>query len=223
MSWLKELKGILKPGQAYYVMFRFKGLVVKRKMKLLEYDFKEKFLVFASPNGNVSKLIPAGENLYVFVDRWNMYIKASIFSERKGKLFLYIEDLVPPPPFINRQYVRVEPDPGSPVKVEIIAGDRSFKGEVKDISEAGIGIILDRKNISDEELIELKKIKRLEANISLPIGNIKAILELRHILELDRYRVLLGFSMKVSKLDERTLQKYIFERQREIAKEISSL
>ncbi len=223
MNWLKELKDILKPGQLYYVMFRFKGLVVKRKMKLLEYDSKERFLIFLSQNGNVSKLLPAGESLYVFVDKWNMYVQASIFSERKGKLYLYIEDLVPPPPFVNRQYVRVEPDPGSPVKVELRFGDRCLKGEVKDISEAGVGVIIDRKNITEEELIEIKNFKDIGATISLPNGNVEAKLELRHILELDRYRVLLGFSMKVSKLDERILQKYIFERQREIAKEISSL
>ena len=222
MEWFKELKKLLKPGQLYHVMFKFRGLVVKRKLKLIEYEPKEKFIIFQSQN-SISKLLPVGESLHILVPGWDMYIKTNIFSERKGKLYLYIEELTPPPPFVNREYVRVEPDPNEPVKVKLELKGKSLEGVVKDISEVGVGIIFDRKDLSEEDIILMKDTRKFRGEIHLPNACVSAILHLEHITDLDRFKVLMGFSIDVGNIGKKELQRYIFERQREIAKEISNL
>ncbi len=222
MESLRELKKLLKPGQFYHVMFKFRGLVVKRKLKLLEYDAKEKFIVFQHQS-SISKLLPVGESLYVLVPGWDMYIKTNIFSERKGKLYLYIEGLTPPPPFVNREYVRVEPDPNEPVRVKLNLKEKSLEGTVKDISEVGVGVIFDRKDLSEEDIILMKDMRKFKGEIHLPKACFNAVLNLEHITDIDRFKILMGFSIDAGKVGKRELQRYIFERQREIAKELSNL
>ncbi len=223
MKWLRELKNIFKPGNYYYITFSFKGLVVKRKFKLIEYDPKERLVIFKNPYGGMFKLLSTEDKPYIQVPEWKMYVQTSIFSEREGRLYLYIEDLTPPPPFVTREYVRVEVDQGNPVRVIVSAEGKTYEGYARDVSEKGIGVVFDRKDVGEEDIYIMKNTEELEAEILFPTGKVEAKLKLKHVTDIDKYKVLLGFSINVDKFNERELQKYIFERQREIAKELSSL
>ncbi len=114
---------------------------------------------------------------------------------------------------LNRSYVRVKVPESSPITA-LINGTSFF---VDDISEAGLGIVTTQEYLKN---IEEGKEYDITLNICKDNVNLKGIVVYKRKVGNNLYRIGIKFT-DVKERDRNKIARYIFERQREIAKKIA--
>lgn len=175
---------------------------------------------------------------HIFSDRNPIYIKLEeifllcrLFSNIRDELVLEAESPVPAPPIVLREYIRVRPAEAQPVYVSFcMEGVCIVKVKATDISESGIGVILQEEDASklmdmlSHLVADIEKIHSpFEIEIELPKEEkIRATGELKNIIKEDIY-VRLGFKMEFSEDQRKKVRRYVMQRQMEIKEQLESL
>ncbi len=229
---MEKLSDIFKTGKVYDVLTKYKEVPVKAPMPLLWVDEEGRLLGFDWKKVTVKKAFSSLEPVYVKVSP-SEYAKTQIFSNLGKELVLVLESLVPPPEFINRKSVRVEPDEEKPVKVEIIFNGKRIEGNATDVSETGVGVKLPLEGNNDfvefvkEKLKSLQEKENLEFDVKVHLpdnGTAQGKGKVRNLLGSgkDLY-VRLGFEVEFPRRELDKIRRYVIQRQKEIIQSLRML
>ncbi len=222
----KPLRHIFKIGGRYEVITKYKEIPIKAVMPLKWIEEGDRFLGFDWSKVNVKRAYSTLDNVYVKLGQ-DSYAQTSVFSNLGKELVLVFESIVPPPEFIRRKTLRVEPDPSQPVYANVCVDDTcSIRSEVKDISETGVGLTISRGR-SGEFYNKLREILSnpessmripFSITVELPDGEkVRGHGDLRNVIGLgEEVYIKLGFKVDYSREDLEKLRRYILHRQQEI-------
>ncbi len=227
-----KVSEILKEGNSYEIITKYKEIPIKVRMKLKWISDEDNLAGFDWKLVSYKKAFSTLDPVYVKLSE-DKYLRSQVFSNLGKELVLSIEEITSPPEFIKRRFVRVEPHEKKPVVVIFNINNKKIKVNAKDISETGVGILLDRKK--DREIIkfleeELKKLKtgeflECEIEINLPeMGNVRGKGKLKNVIDFENgVYTRLGFEASFPKEDIYKIRKYVLERQKEIIQSLRML
>ncbi|WP_457599993.1 hypothetical protein [Hydrogenivirga sp.] len=216
---------VFKEGEYYDVITKYKEIPVKANMKLNWIDDEGRLLGFDWGRTHVRAAFSTLDPIYIKLTP-KEYVQTQVFSNLGKELVLTVENFVEPPEFVKRHSVRVEPDENKPVMLEFRYDGRQFELSAKDISETGVGIMLDSER--DRELIDflqekldaLKEDEYIEFPIRVHLPNEETASgtgRLRNVVGLDRdVYVRLGFEVDFPREELTKIRKYVIDRQKEI-------
>ncbi len=229
----RELGNIFRVGSKYEVITKYKEIPIKAVMPLKWIEEEDRFLGFDWSRVPVKRAYSTLDHVYVKLES-NEYAETSVFSNLGKELVLVFERVVPPPEFIKRKTVRVEPDPNHPIYANICVDDTcSIRSEVKDISETGIGLTLrrDKNEKFYNKLVEMlsnpeESVKvPFSVRVELPDGvEVRGHGDLRNVVGVgEEVYIRLGFKVDYSREDMDKLRRYILHRQQEIIQSLKIL
>ncbi len=213
-------------GKVYSLITKYKEVPVRANMKLSWIDEEGRLLGFSWGRTQLRGAFSTLDPVYVEVTP-EEFAKTQVFSNLGKELVLMLENFVPPPDFIKRRSVRVEPDENKPVKVIVEAEGTKLETEAKDVSETGVGL---RVSIEEhKEFVELLRElsenpkeaeKTFNIKVLLPDGEeAKGTGKLRNVIGLGRdVYVRIGFEVSFPKREISKIRKYVMERQKEIVR-----
>ena len=181
-----------------------KGIIKKVREDKVEIELVGRCLI--------TPVISAGDIFWLKSPSVSKPVKLEVLGLKNSTLFAGIisyDDLF----LEKRQYVRVIPE--KPIPVYIRSYNVNVVGEMIDISVGGIGVFL-KENAVDKGLVA-------ELEFKLKEESIKTLGECRYVIRWkDGYRA--GFKfIDLSKEYENKISEYVFERQREILRELRAL
>ncbi len=214
----------LKEGNTYEIITSYREIPIRLRLKLKWLEEEDKLAGFDGSNYPLIKVFSSETPVYIKLDE-DVYLKTSMFSNLRHELVLKVEGETPPPPFIKREVVRVEPDPSKPVYANLCIDDVcSFRLQVANISERGLCVLVHHQ---DEDIIKrleemVEKHGKDKPNISVEIefpdgevargqGEIKSITEKE-----DDIYVKIGLLLSGYPDELRKISNYVLNRQREI-------
>lgn len=197
---------ILKKKEIEVYAF-YDEIPIKVKLELHDVDFDKQQIVW-SFNDKLKLPLTKSKELY-FQENETVYTLVVIIYNEKEIITTFPTIAVEPK--LKRRYIRVRTTENNPVYVEI----RNIKGKSIDISERGVGIIVN--DIGELETGQIYNIKlEIKGNIYDLKGKIIYITE----VEPGTYRIGIQFT-DISQKIEDIIFKYILDRQREVIKKIS--
>ncbi len=225
-----KLREVFSVGEHYNVVTKYKEIPVRANLRLNWIDEEGRLLGFDWGRTHLRGAFSTLDPVYVEVNS-EEYAQTQVFSNLGKELVLMLENFVEPPEFINRRSVRVEPDENRPVKVVIEAEDIRVETMAKDVSETGVGVILN--NQEHREFIDLLKEISEKTKDTDRVGEfrIKVLLPedveatgkgvLRNAVGLGRdVYVRIGFEVSFPKKEMVKIRRYVLNRQKEIIKSL---
>ncbi|ACO03038.1 MAG TPA: PilZ domain-containing protein [Persephonella sp.] len=206
-SFLREVLNWMKEQDSIEVAVFFNEVPVKAKLKVLDIDYERKQIIWSF---NEKLRIPLLDNRVIYFKYRNDIFIATVIIHDDKEMVTSFPTLALEPK-LNRRYVRVTTSPENPAFL-IIDGK---KYPIEDISEAGIGIILP----SDIGLKEGEE-KEMELELKGTVFDIKG----KIVYIKDQGNNLIRVGIKLLDIPNRVrnqIVKYVFERQRDIAKKIT--
>ncbi|GAB6065536.1 PilZ domain-containing protein [Aquifex pyrophilus] len=220
-----KLSEIFKEGEKYDISTKFKELPVKTKLRLSWIDDSSKLLGFSWGKCIFKGAFQPKTEVYINVN--DKYAYGKVVSNA-NELVIEFEEFREKPAFIDRKAVRVEPDPSNPVIVELSVNSYNLKVPAKDISETGVGVILEKNTPKADEVIELLQNNPsawFNLYVHLPkhgTAHAKGRVRNLNVSEEGVY-IRIGFEAEYSPKDKDKVRKYVFERQQEIIKSLKML
>ncbi|WP_461831916.1 PilZ domain-containing protein [Aquifex sp.] len=220
-----KLSEIFKEGETYDISTKFKELPVKTKLRLSWIDDASNLLGFSWRKCIFKGAFQPQTGVYITVG--DKYAYGKVVSNGE-ELVIEFEEFREKPAFIERRTVRVETDPSNPVIVELNVNSYRLKAPAKDISETGVGIILERNTHKADEVIEILRSNPsawFNLYIHLPkYGTAHAKGRVRNFnVSEEGIYIRIGFEAEYSPNDKEKVRKYVFERQQEIIKSLKML
>jgi c-di-GMP-binding flagellar brake protein YcgR len=206
-GFLREILNWMKDQENIEVAVFFNEVPVKAKLKVLDIDYERKQIIWSF---NEKLRIPLLDNRVVYFKYRNDIFIATVIIHDDKEMVTSFPSLALEPK-LNRKYVRVTTSPENPAF--LILGNKKYP--VEDISEAGIGIILP-SDIGLQEGEELDMKLELKNNVFDIKGKI--------VYMKDQGNNLVRAGIKLLDIPNRVrnqIAKYVFERQRDIAKKIT--
>ncbi|WP_457641588.1 flagellar brake protein [Persephonella sp.] len=200
LNWLKSQDGV-------EVAVFFNEVPIKAKLKVNDIDYEKKQIIWSF---NEKLKVPLLDNRDIYFKyRDNVYVITVIIHNNKEMVTSFPSLALEPK--LNRRYVRVTTSPENPAYVTI----KGKKFQINDISEEGIGIILP---------VDLDLRENEEIDMELEIkGNIFPV-KGKIVYTKNQGKNLVRVGIKLLNIPNRVrnqIVKYVFERQRDIAKKIS--
>ncbi len=228
----EKVYDILKTGEHYSIITKYKEVPVKAHLKLSWTDREGNLLGFDWRRSHLKPAFSTLDSVYVKLNPQE-YIKTQVFSNLGKELVLSVDDIVSPPEFIKRRAVRVEPDENRPVKVRIYFNHNSLDALASDVSETGVGISLDIN--SNRDFVEFIKAKleelredefiELSIHVELPCGDVvEGTGRLKNVIGLGKdVYVRVGFEINFPKKEINKIKNYVMDRQKEIVQSLRLL
>jgi len=222
---MSELDRLFKVGKKYHIATKFKELPVKTQLSLSWIDKTSNLLGFSWGRCIFKGAFNPGTEVYI--NTGNRYAYGKVVSN-SGDLVVEFKELREQPEFIKRRTVRVEPDPANPVIVELTVDSYKLKVMAKDISETGVGVILEKDTPASSDVIELIQ-KRpsswFDLYVYLPkYGKAHAKGRVRNLnISEEGIYIRIGFEVEYSEKDKDKVRRYVLERQQEIIKALKML
>ena len=229
MSRLR-LEEVFRVGNRYSIVTKYKEIPVRVNLRLNWVDEEGRLLGFDWGRTHLRGAFSTLDPVYVELSG-EEFAQTQVFSNLGKELVLMLENFVGPPEFVKRRSVRVEPDENKPVRVVINADGVSVETKAKDISETGVGVILDKEAHRDfidllEDISEGLKAgdlgREFTIRIMLPSGE-EAVGtgRLRNVIGLGKdVYVRLGFEVSFPRKEITKIRRYVLERQKEIIKSL---
>ncbi len=224
-----RISEVFRRGAVYDVVTKYKEIPVKARLKLNWVDNEGRLLGFDWGRTNLKYAFSTLDPVYIKLDQ-KEYAQTQVFSNLGKELVLMVENFVEPPEFIRRRSVRVEPDENRPVLVEALFEDRKLETVAKDISETGVGVVLNTKahrefvDFIKERFTDPKENEALEfrVRVHLPdIGTAEGKGKLRNVVGLGKdVYVRLGFEVCFPREELNKIRRYVIGRQKEIVKSL---
>ncbi|AAC07490.1 putative protein [Aquifex aeolicus VF5] len=220
-----KLTSLFKEGEKYQINTKYKELPIKTNLKLLWIDENMKLLGFSIGACVFKGAFTPGTEVYIKIN--GKYAYGKVFS-CSNELVIEFKEIRKEPEFIRRRTVRVEPDPANPVVVELKVDSYSIKTKAKDISETGVGVILEKDKPESAEVIDIIQKNPnswFDLYVHLPKhGTAHAKGRVRNLsIEEEGIYIRIGFEAEYSKEDREKVRRYVFERQQEIIKSLKML
>ncbi len=224
-----RISKIFKAGECYEIVTKYKEVPVRVFMRLNWAEDDGRLLGFDWGKTHLRAVFSTTDPVYVRLSP-KEYAQTRVFSNMGKELVLMLENFVDPPDFIRRRFVRVEPDEHKPVGIEIEFDENRLETTVTDISEMGLGVVLDKKehpefieflkrevnNDKREDPLELRLIVKLPE-----FGTAEGKGRLRNVVSFGRDAyVKLGFETIFPKRELDKVRKYVIKRQKEIIKSL---
>ncbi len=218
------------------IIFFYEEIPISEKIKIREFN-KDAKTILLEPEKKLVKALMEITDVYFKLrhNDKNIFLKSKIiYGSEKG-----VEITLPEPvedDRIFRFYLRVKTSDRKPVFVEIMERDDEnkkeekkklkIKGKAKDISETGIGVILKKEDYQKDKNLEnfvenIKEDDIYNLKIHLPHTTVETKGLIVKTIDEEKYKKL-GITFVDIDLDSREeIFKYIFERQKEILKELN--
>ncbi len=218
---------MLEIGKTYDLITKYKEVPVKTHLKLSWIDDEGDLVGFDWKKSTLKGAFSTLDPVYIKLNQ-HQFLKTQVFSNLGKELVLSLEDIVPPPDFIKRRSVRVQPDENNPVKVQVKFGEKSLIAKASDVSETGVGMSINPDSDEHRPFIDFLKDKLNElkedefidfdVEIYLPEGEIvMGKGRLKNVIGLGRdIYVRLGFEVSFPKQEITKIRKYVMNRQKEI-------
>ncbi|WP_456401494.1 flagellar brake protein [Persephonella sp.] len=206
-GFLREVLNYLKNQDSIEVAVFFNEVPVKAKLKVLEIDHERKQIIWTF---NEKLRVPLLDNRVIYFKYRNEIFIATVIIHDDKEMVTSFPSMALEPK-LNRKFVRVTTCPENPAKVVI----KGRKFSIEDISESGVGVILPIDiNLKEGEEIELKlELNEQSYDVKGKVVYIK-----------DQGSNLIRVGIKFTDMHNRVrnqIAKYVFERQRDIAKKIT--
>jgi len=222
-----RISEVFRKGNVYDVVTKYREIPVRARLRLNWIDNEGRLLGFDWGRTQLRCAFSTLDPIYIRLNQ-KEYAQAQVFSNLGKELVLMVENFVGPPEFIRRRSVRVEPDENKPVLIEAFFEERKLETVAKDVSETGVGVVLNAKTDGDlvsflrEKFADLKENEALEfrVRIHLPdIGTAEGKGKLRNVVGLGKdVYVRLGLEVSFPREELNKIRKYVIERQKEIVK-----
>ncbi|ADC89804.1 type IV pilus assembly PilZ [Thermocrinis albus DSM 14484] len=223
---LYDLIGELREGGSVELLSQWKGVPVRVRMTIKWVSPEERFVSLDMKDCRFRHIFSSPS---VYMKLKEVYIEASVFSNIRDELVVEVLGIAPPPPFVLREFVRVEPSDREPIYVNFWVHETEFvRAKVVDISEVGVGVLLTKEE-AERLLTDLTPPHSLHKEVYLELylphsDTIRGLGELRNILShQEGVYVRLGFRLEMEEKDKRKLRQYILRRQREILEDLRKL
>lgn len=220
-----RVSDIFEVGNSYEVVTKYKEIPVRVTMVLSWVEDDGRLIGFDWGRTHLKGAFSTLDPVYVKLSP-KEYAQTQVFSNLGRELVLTVENLVEPPEFVRRRSVRVEPDENKPVEVEIAFDGKAIKTSARDVSEMGIGVLLDKKKHKDfiefieKELENLKEDDFIEFDIRVHLpecGEASGRGRLRNVIGRGKdVYMRLGFEVEFPKEGLNRIRRYVMNRQKEI-------
>ncbi len=221
-----KLRDVFTAGERYSVITKYKEIPVRVNLRLNWIDEEGRLLGFDWGRTHLKGAFSTLDPVYVELSP-DEFAQTQVFSNLGKELVLMLESFVEPPEFIKRRSVRVEPDENKPVRVVIEGEGVRVDTHAKDVSETGVGVVLNPEN--HREFINLlrnisEKLRKGEVEdefkvrLTLPGGEeVKGIGRLRNVVGFGKdVYVRMGFEVSFPKSEITKIRRYVLSRQKEI-------
>ncbi|RMH03454.1 MAG: hypothetical protein D6699_04965, partial [Aquificota bacterium] len=174
---VEELLRTLAQEKQGEVITSWKEIPIKVKLPIKWVSVEDRFVSFDIKGCKLRSFFTEHGEIYAKIKEF--YFATKIFSNLRDELVLELESVVPPPPIVLREFVRVQPSEKEPVYVSFCVSDECVaRAKAQDISETGIGVLL-RKEEAERVISSLSELiqdaKRVhepvEIEIELPDGS----------------------------------------------------
>ena len=229
---MDDLLSSLVEGKVYQVVANYKEIPIRVNLILNWIEKKDGLIGFDWGGSNLKRAFSTIGPVYVQLSE-SSFLKTEVFSNLGKELVLTAISITPPPEFIRRRSVRVEPRENEPIRVKLEMDDLSTTSIVKDISETGIGIILDSDTQRSfiealkNKLDHLKEDDHVHFNITVSLpkcGEENGEGKLRNVVGLGKeIYVRLGFEVNFPQDELKKIKRYVIKRQREIIQSLRML
>ncbi len=210
------------------VITSWRQIPIRVKLSVRWVSPQERFVSFDSRDCKFRRVF--SDTVPVYIKVKELFLMCKVFSSVRDELVLEVDQPVPAPPVVLREFIRVEPTEKEPVYVSFCVEDNCIvRAKAADVSESGVGILLRKEDttklmdILSQIATDASKIHTpFEIEIELPReGVVRAQGELKNIISKkeDLY-VRLGFKINPKEEETRKIRKYVMRRQREILEQL---